>query len=81
MKVVRSQRSGVSKSILCFILGTMFFALCSSAYAQQPGNIPRVGYVAAGGDPDNPGPLVEAFRQGLRDLGYIEEKNISVEFR
>jgi len=49
--------------------------------AQQPGKIPRVGYVAAGGDPNNPGSLVEAFRQGLRELGYIEGKNILVEFR
>jgi len=53
----------------------------ASAEAQQPGTIPRVGYLAAGGDPNNPGSLVEAFRQGLRDLGYIEGKNILVEFR
>jgi putative tryptophan/tyrosine transport system substrate-binding protein len=33
------------------------------------------------GAPSNPGPLVEAFRQGLRDLGYIEGKNIEVEYR
>jgi putative ABC transport system substrate-binding protein len=53
-----------------------------SAEAQQSGGkIPRIGYVSASGDPSNPGALVEAFRQGLRDLGYIEEKNILVEFR
>ena len=58
------------------------FAMCGAvAQAQQPGKIPRVGYVSAGGDPNNPGFLVEAFRQGLRGLDYIEGKNILVEYR
>jgi putative tryptophan/tyrosine transport system substrate-binding protein len=66
----------------------MLLALCSLllapsflAEAQQPKKIPRIGYAASGGDPNNPGRLVEAFRQGLRDLGYIEGKNIVVEYR
>ena len=59
----------------------MLFALCSSAEAQQPTKVPRIGYVSGSGDPKNPGPLVEGFRQGLRDLGYIEGKNILVEYR
>jgi putative ABC transport system substrate-binding protein len=63
-----------------FALGTMLFALCFSAEAQQPAKIPLVGYVSSN-DPASPGPLVEAFRQGLRDLGYIEGKNILVEYR
>ncbi len=51
------------------------------AEAQQPKKVPRIGYLSGSGDPYTPGPLVEAFRQGLRDLGYIEGKNILVEYR
>ena len=51
------------------------------AEAQQPKKVPRIGFISGPGDPKTPGPLVEAFRQGLRDLGYIEGKNIQVEYR
>jgi putative ABC transport system substrate-binding protein len=61
-------------------LSTMLFALCFPVEAQQQ-KIPRIGYLAGSGDPNNPGPEVVAFRQGLRDLGYIEGKNILVEYR
>jgi putative tryptophan/tyrosine transport system substrate-binding protein len=47
--------------------------------AQQPKKIPRIGYVSSG-DPSTE-PRLEAFRRGLRDLGYIEGKNIQVEYR
>ncbi|HWP23387.1 MAG TPA: ABC transporter substrate-binding protein, partial [Candidatus Binatia bacterium] len=48
-----------------------------SAVQQQPANtIPRIGYVSGAGDIS-----VQAFRQGLRELGYIEGKNILVEYR
>jgi putative tryptophan/tyrosine transport system substrate-binding protein len=62
-------------------LSAMLFALCFPAEAQQPKKVPRIGYVSGSGDANNPGPLVEAFRQGLRDLGYTEGKNILVEYR
>ena len=57
----------------------MLFALCSSAEAQQqPKKVPQIGILRAGSAPD---PLVEAFRQGLRDLGYVEGKSIAIEYR
>jgi putative tryptophan/tyrosine transport system substrate-binding protein len=59
----------------------MLFGLCSPAEAQQAKKVPRIGYVSGIGDSANPGPNVEAFRQGLRDLGYNEGKNIHVEYR
>jgi putative ABC transport system substrate-binding protein len=57
----------------------LLFALCVPVHAQQP-KLPRIGY-ASTNDAASPGPLVEAFRQGLRDLGYVEGKNIVLEFR
>ena len=62
-------------------LSAMLLALCFSAQAQQPTKAPRIGYMSASGDTNNPGSNVEAFRQGLRDLGYFEGKNILVEYR
>ena len=76
MKVLTRQVSAGS-----LLLGALLFALCSSANAQQSAKTPRIGFVSAAGDPNNPGPHVEAFRQGLRDLGYIEGKNILLELR
>ena len=68
------------KGFFGFTFSAMLFALCYSASAQQP-KIPRVGYVSSTGDSNNPGPSVQAFRQGLRDLGYVEGKNILIEYR
>jgi putative ABC transport system substrate-binding protein len=51
------------------------------AEAQQPAKIPRVGLVSSTGDPRTPGPLVDAFRHKLSELGYVEGKNIQIEYR
>jgi putative ABC transport system substrate-binding protein len=52
------------------------FALSSFAEAQQPGKIPWIGYLAGTGSGPSP-----AFIQGLKDLGYIEGKNIGFVYR
>jgi putative ABC transport system substrate-binding protein len=70
-----------AKKILCLALTALLFALGFSAEAQQSGKIPRIGFLSASGESNTPGPQVEAFRQGLRDLGYVEGKNIVVEYR
>jgi putative ABC transport system substrate-binding protein len=46
--------------------------------AQGPGKIPRIGILRPGSPPD---PLVEAFRQGLHELGYADGRNIIIEYR
>jgi putative tryptophan/tyrosine transport system substrate-binding protein len=71
----------VIRGILVWLLATVFLATVSSASAQQPTRIPRIGYLSGSGSSSNPGPYVEALRQGLRDLGYIDGKNIVIEYR
>jgi putative tryptophan/tyrosine transport system substrate-binding protein len=78
----------MSKKLLGLPLSTMLFVLCSlllapsfPAQAQEPRKVPRIGYVSVSGDSQTPGLYVEAFRQGLQDLGYIDGKNILVEYR
>jgi putative ABC transport system substrate-binding protein len=61
---------------LCAII----LALCVSVQAQQPKKVYRIGFLS----PGNPTPdasRVESFRQGLRELGYEDGRNISIEYR
>jgi len=89
MTDVRSQRSGVSKreekrimskKSIRLALCALLFALCLPAQAQQPKKIPRIGYLSALSQPAD-SYRREAFRQGLRELGYIEGQNITIEYR
>jgi len=50
------------------------------AQAQQPTNVPRIGYLS-GTSLSNLAARIDAFRQGLRELGYVEGKNILIEWR
>jgi putative tryptophan/tyrosine transport system substrate-binding protein len=64
-------------------LGAVLAAMPLGADAQQTGKISRVGVLAPGSA--NPGSLptivVEAFRQGLQDLGYVEQRNMTLDIR
>jgi len=61
-------------------LSAMLLALSFPVVAQQPTKIPRIGYLA-GTSPSANSTRHEALRQGLRDLGYVEGKNIVIEWR
>ena len=69
----------MKNKIVVLTISALIFALSGSSHAQQPKKVPRIGYVTAGGSPNDPGFM--AFREGMRDLGYIEGKNIIIEFR
>jgi putative tryptophan/tyrosine transport system substrate-binding protein len=71
--------SVIAKKIILFALGSLLLASFSAAEAQQSTRIPRIGYLQI---PTSPNPArIEAFRQGLRELGYVEGKNIVIEYR
>jgi putative tryptophan/tyrosine transport system substrate-binding protein len=59
-------------------LCAMLFALCYSASAQEQTKVPRIAWLTGGNIPPD---RREAFRLGLRELGYIEGKNIMIEWR
>ena len=61
------------------LLAILFVSLLQLAEAQQPGNVPRLGYLS--GRTGRRSPNAEALRQGLRDLGYVEGQNIAIEYR
>jgi putative ABC transport system substrate-binding protein len=68
-----------SKRISCLALGATLFALTIHAEAQQPGKAARIGFLFVGSRDQQP--HLEAFRRGLRELGYLEGKNITAEYR
>ena len=67
------------KQILCSLL-TVFLFTVFSADAQQPTKVSRIGYLQAP-PPSAVAARTEAFRQGLRELGYVDGKNIVIEWR
>ena len=68
-------------AVRSILVAVVLLALRVTAEAQQPAKVPRIGFVSGTGDTQTPGSQVEAFRRGLRDLGYFEANNIQVEYR
>ncbi len=70
----------MKNKITVVALSTMLFALCSSVHAQQAGKVFRIGFLD-GATAAGSAVLVDAFRQELSKLGWIEGKNIAIEYR
>ena len=66
--------------LIVLAFGLMIAGVVPMAMAQQPKKVPRIGYLAAV-SPAADAPRKEAFRQALRDFGYIEGQNILIEYR
>ena len=69
----------MNKNLGLFVLALGFLTTVYFAQAQQPTKIPRIGYLL--GSPLTTSARREAFRQGLRELGYVEGKNLVIELR
>ena len=84
-RVERSEKN-MTRKITILTLCAILLTLCSSVGAQQtPGKIPRIGFLSRELHPSDSRAAeprrLEAFRQGLGELGYIEGKNLIIEYR
>ena len=68
------------KKLFSILLVVAVVVVAAIAQAQQPTKIPRIGYLTAA-SLSAISARIEAFRQGLRELGYVEGKNIVIEWR
>jgi putative ABC transport system substrate-binding protein len=70
----------MGRAITVALLLTLILLQIHLASAQQPARVPRIGFLNALFPTTSPA-RIEAFRQGLRDVGYAEGKNIIIEYR
>src|ERR1700747_2967245 len=60
--------------------GAVLLAAPLAAEAQQAGKVPRIGFLSLTSPSDRP-LLLDALRQGLRELGWVERQNIVIDYR
>ena len=68
------------KNVIGLTLCALLYTVCFPALAQQPTKVPRIGWLTSGVLSNNQA-RQQAFQQGLRELGYVEGKNIVIEWR
>ena len=77
---VSESRKDMKKRIALWLLATLFLANVSLAEAQQTGKVPRIGFLDSS-TASGMAVLLDAFRQELSKLGWIEGKNLTIEYR
>ena len=79
---MQNAKKPMSKLLLIVALSSLLVPLSWSAEAQQSSaKVPRIGFLGSFGSPDASSVQIDAFRQGLKDVGYIDGKNILIEYR
>jgi len=79
---VSGVRNTIKEIFFSLSLCAVLFALCDSADAQQPKKIPQIGYLSPfSSASESNKPILEAFHQGLRQIGLIPTQNINIEYR
>jgi ABC-type uncharacterized transport system substrate-binding protein len=77
----RSKQAGMAiKTVVVLVVGLTLASVCV-VEAQQAKKVHRIGYLLASSPSSANAARIEAFRQGLRDLGYIEGQNLIIEYR
>jgi putative ABC transport system substrate-binding protein len=77
--IVRAKKNVTERIILGLLTTvTVVFIAATFVQAQQAAKMPRIGFLFIGTKDQ---PHLESFRQGLRELGYVEGKNIVIEYR
>src|SRR6185503_11077108 len=80
--MTRRNKPMKEKVAVSVIGSVLILALFCLAEAQQTSKaMPRIGFISSTGAPGSSSPLFDAFRLGLRDLGYEDGKNISIDRR
>jgi putative ABC transport system substrate-binding protein len=77
----RDWKKAMKKKMGALTLCAMLFVLCFPAQAQQRERVYRIGYLSSGKPSPSSDPGLNAFRQRLRELGYVEGQNIAIEPR
>src|SRR5262245_29157969 len=77
-----SVRGDMNRRYLGIVVAALGLLLTAplAADAQQAGKVPRIGFLSLTSPSDRP-PLLDAFRQGLREVGWVEGQNIVIDYR